>query len=275
MSRIKDSSQTFKANRHLSQTRRKIESSTHKLASGKRINSASDDAAGLSISNKMEAGIRSEAQAWRNANDSISVMQVMEGGIMHINDLLIRTRELAIQSASDTISNKERSYLHQEAGSIVNEISRLAKINQFNGNKLMNGKDQKLEIQVGKGNESSSKLSFDLKDMAQDSFSLGVYDISLDTQHHAGLSLHKIDSALRQTSKSLAKIGGFQSRIQNSLNALSESQTNHKDANSRIMDTDYAQASADNIKNKIILENQLAVQSTSRERIAAYLKLLE
>lgn len=106
MSRIKDSSHLLRANRTMSQTRQKIVKSTGQLASGKRIRNASDDAAGLSIATNMQSQLRSKQQASRNANESLAFMQTMEGGIRSINELIIRARELAVQSASDTVSNQ-------------------------------------------------------------------------------------------------------------------------------------------------------------------------
>ena len=275
MSRINDSTQALRANREMSQARRKIEKTSGQLASGERIRRAGDDAAGLSIATNLKSDIRTKRQATRNANESIAIMQVMEGGIRSINEMIIRVRELAIQSASDTVSNQERSMLHREAGALISEISRISEVNQHNSQSLMQGEDKTLEIQVGDDNNSQSKILFNLKDMAHTSYALGIYDLSLDTQHHANISLYKIDNALRETSKSLAKIGTFQSQIQHAISGLETHSLNHEDARSRIEDVDMAQASAENIKNKIILENQMAVHSTSHERIASYLKLLK
>jgi len=275
LSRIKDSSQTLRANRALSKTRQRIEKSAGKLASGKRITSASDDAAGLSIATNMQSELRTKRQATRNANDSISFMQVMEGGIRSINNLIIRVRELAVQSASDTVSNQERGYLHREANGLIKEISRISEVNQVNSQPLMRGEDKSLDIQVGDDNNSSSKLSFNLKEMAHTAYALGIYDISLDTQHHANISMYKLDNALRETSKSLAKIGTFQSQIKHAINGLETTTLNVDEARSRIEDADIAQTASENITQKIKLQNQMAAHSTSQARIATYLKLLD
>ena len=259
----------------MSQTRQKMEKTSGQLASGKRIRNAGDDAAGLSIATNMRSEVLTKRQATRNANDSISIMHVMEGGIRSINNLIIRVRELAVQSASDTVSNQERAYLHEEANELIDEISRISKVNQHNSQSLMQGANKKLEIQVGDDNNSSSKLEFDLKDMAHTAYALGIYDVSLDTKHHANISMYKLDSALRETGKSLAKIGSFQSQVQHAINGLETSTLNVDDARSRIEDADVAKSSSENIKAKIKLQNQLAVHSTSQDRIAAYLKLLD
>lgn len=275
MSRIKDSSQALKANRALSQTRQRIEKSAGRLASGKRITTAGDDAAGLSIATNMQSELRTKRAATRNANESIAIMHVMEGGIRTINELIIRVRELAVQSASDTVSNQERSYLHREATGLINEISRISEVNQHNSQSLMQGQDKRLDIQVGDDNNSASKLSFNLKDMAHTAYALGVYDVSLDTQHHANISMYKLDNALRETSKSLAKIGTFQSQIQHAISGLETSTLNVDNARSRIEDADVAKVASENINQKVKLQNQMAAHSTSQSRIAAYLKLLD
>lgn len=139
----------------------------------------------------------------------------------------------------------------------------------------MSGEKKQLDIQVGDDNQSKSKISFNLKDMAHTAYALGIYDISIDTQFHAGNSLYKLDHALRETSKSLAKIGTFQSQLEHAISALSTNTTNVKAAKSQIEDADFAQTTGDNIRQKVKLQNQLAAHSTSQTRIASYLKLLE
>jgi flagellin len=123
------------------------------LASGSRINRAGDDAAGLAISEKLKANIRSMKQATRNANDGISLVQVAEGGMNEVSNILIRLRELSIQSSSDTIAHTERQFVDKEVQSLKNEIERIAQGSEFNGVKLLNGSTAPLDIQVGINNK--------------------------------------------------------------------------------------------------------------------------
>lgn len=275
MSRIYDSSQTFKNLKNMQSNNRNLHKSVEKLSSGKRINHASDDAAGLAISSKLDARIRSSRQAHRNANDSVGILQVMHGGIQSINEMIIRMRELTTQAASDTISNKERAMLHGEVTELIKEVSRISQSNSINSRDLMKGNDERLEIQVGNNDGINNKIQLSLKDLAHDSYSLGIYDIQLDTKHHARLSIYKLDHALNETGRSIAKIGSLQSRLESVINNLDHENINSQSAKSRILDTDYAVESAKNIKGRLLQSSQTAVSSQALTSKEAALKLLK
>src|SRR3954466_9200750 len=131
-----------------------------RLASGQRITQAGDDAAGLSISENLRAQIRSMGQAERNANDGISFTQVAEGGLNEISNIMIRLRELAIQAGSDTVGDKERGFINNEAQSLVAEVDRIANVTNFNGTPLLNGQAPKgeLSFQVGTRNDEADRI---------------------------------------------------------------------------------------------------------------------
>src|SRR6478609_10679901 len=140
--RIKTNVPSLIAQRRLGNTTSDMQSNMEKLSSGQRINKSADDAAGLAISETMTGKIRSMAQAQRNANDGISLIQVAEGSMNEIGNILIRMRELATQSASDTIGNVERSYTNKEYTQLVDEIDRIANTTEFNGMNLLGGADK-------------------------------------------------------------------------------------------------------------------------------------
>src|SRR3954464_3919690 len=150
--RISTNISALTAQRHLGLTRHALDKSMEKLSSGSRINHAGDDAAGLAISENLRAQIRGMRQAKRNAQDGVSLIQVSEGGLNEISNMLIRLRELAIQSASDTVGDTERQFADREFQSMKQEIDRIANVTSFNGTPLLNGKSGIFEIQVGTHN---------------------------------------------------------------------------------------------------------------------------
>ena len=137
--RIRTNVTSLNAQRRLGQSTKAVADSTNKLASGKRINKAADDAAGLAISSNLTADIRSLNVAKRNANDGISLVQTAEGGLEETNNMLTRLRELAVQSASDTIGDTERGFIDKEYIALKDEIDRIASVTEFNGTRLLVG----------------------------------------------------------------------------------------------------------------------------------------
>ena len=151
--RINTNVAALASQRAMSTVNRETEESLGKLSSGQRITKASDDAAGLAISEKLKAHIRSSKQANRNANDAISLVQVAEGGLNESSSILTRMRELAIQAATDTLSDTERGLTDYEYQTMKNELDRIAQVTQFNGKKVLNGTNLAMDFQVGVGEE--------------------------------------------------------------------------------------------------------------------------
>jgi flagellin len=146
--RINTNISSLAAMRTLNATRQALDGSLERLSSGSRINRAGDDAAGLAISENLRAQIRGLKQAKRNALDGVSLIQVSEGGLNEVSNMLVRLRELAIQAASDTIGDKERSFTDREFQALKSEIQRIADSTNYNGNPLLNGRGGIFEIQV-------------------------------------------------------------------------------------------------------------------------------
>jgi len=174
--RISTNMAAMAADRALSNTSEGLAKAYEKLASGQRIIHAGDDAAGLSISENLRAQIRSMGQAERNANDGISFVQVAEGGLNEVSNILIRLRELAIQAASDTVGDKERGYINNEAQQLVSEVDRIANVTNFNGTPLLNGESSKdvLEFQVGTRNNESDRIQFNVGENDVRAGTLGI-----------------------------------------------------------------------------------------------------
>src|SRR6185312_4364676 len=164
--RIATNTHALAAQRYLNINHEAQNRSLEKLSSGSRINKAGDDAAGLAISEKLKANIRSMKQATRNANDGVSLVQVAEGSMNEISNILIRLRELSIQAASDTVGNPERGFINKEVQQLKAEVDRISNSTQFNGVKLLDGGGQKLDIQVGLNNDpKTDRFSYSTKDL--------------------------------------------------------------------------------------------------------------
>lgn len=251
--RINTNTASLSAQRALSQVSRKEGDTTTQLATGSRINKASDDAAGLAISEKLKANIRSSQQANRNANDGVSMIQVAEGGMNETSSILTRLRELAVQSASDTVGDTERSFTDMEYQQLKSEIDRIAQTTQFNGRHLLNGEGEKLEFQIGNGNDSfQDRITYDSGKMNTRISSLGIDGLSVSSKEGAQESLGVIDKALDFLSGQRAHLGALQNRLQSTSNNLEVSIESMSAANSRIRDVDYASATAQNAQNSIL-----------------------
>lgn len=246
-----------------------------RLASGIRINNASDDAAGLAISEGMKAQIRGFRQANRNANDGMSLVQIAEGGLNEVSNMLTRLRELAIQSASDTISDRERVYTDAEYQQLKEEIERISQTTQFNGVPLINGMGGVFDIQVGVQNDQfNDRISFDSTATNSTLEGLGLSELSVIDKLSAQDSLAFVDDALQNVSGMRAGIGAFQSRLQSASSNLMVSDENLSAANSRIRDTDVAAESSALAKTNILMQAATAVlgQANTQQQLA--LKLL-
>ncbi len=266
--------QALTITRQLGKTTRAQESSTRKLASGKRVNSASDDAASLGISAKLNATIRSRGQAHRNANDAISIVQTIEGSLKEINSSVVRIRELAIHSASDTVSNNERELMNLEVYQNLREIDRITESTEMFSQKLTEGEDKRLEIQVDKGSGKKDRIFIQLNNLAQSTLALGIDDVDIKSQRHAQHSLIKLDYALRAVGESVAKMGAMQSRFTTAISKLETDVINGKQANSRITDTDYAQETANNLKEKMKEDAQSSLISQAHNNLRDVTKLI-
>jgi flagellin len=273
--RIATNVTALNAQRQMAATRANLDRSLEKLASGSRVNHAGDDAAGLAISENLRAQIRGMRQAKRNAQDGVSLVQVSEGGLNEISNMLIRLRELAIQAASDTIGDTERQFADREFQSLKQEIDRIANVTTFNGTPLLNGKAGIFEIQVGTHNNpilDRVVYNGERADASLDSLKLGGESVA--TKQGAQLSLSVIDDALIRVNSIRSDLGAMQNRLQSTINNLSISDENLSAANSRIRDADMAEEVSEMTKNNILMQSGISVLSQANNTNSHALKLL-
>jgi flagellin len=273
--RIATNVQSLAAQRNLGINNSAQKASLEKLASGSRINRAADDAAGLAISEKMRASVRSIRQDIRNAGDGISMIQTAEGGMNEIGNILVRFRELSIQAASDTISDTERGFVDKEVQQLHTEIGRISNSTEFNGHKLLNGEGDVVDIQVGQNNNpDTDRFAFDVSKVNATAEHLGIGSISVATKAEAQSNLDKLDAAIGMLSGNRAELGALQNRLQSSVNNLQIYDENLSSARSRIWDVDMASETAELTKNNILSTAGTAVLSQANQNNMLALKLI-
>lgn len=251
--RINTNVSSMQAQTSLNKVSKESQESFSKLSSGSRITKSADDAAGLAISEKMKSEIRSSQQANRNANDAISMVQVAEGGLNETSNILTRMRELAIQSASDTVGDAERGMSNLEYQQLKSEMGRISQVTEFNGKKLLNGQGDTYEFQVGtKGDAFENRIGFEASQLDASTESLGVSSVDISTKEGSQDSLANIDSAIEKVSGQRAVLGSLQNRLTSTSNNLQTYTENMSAANSRIRDVDYAEETAKQARNQII-----------------------
>ena len=273
--RINTNVSSLAAQRSLGATNRRMNDNMRKLSSGQRITKASDDAAGLAISENLRAQIRGNRQAKRNAGDAISMIQTAEGGLSEISNIVIRLRELAVQAASDTVGNTERGFTDIEFQQLKEEIDRISKSAEFNGINLLDGSGGILDFQIGIHNDPIlDRLRYDgTRNNASLAF-LGLSAETVSNKEGAQLSLQKLDNALVQINGVRANLGATQNRLSSVINNLSISDENLSAAKSRIRDVDVAAETADLTKNNILMQAGVSVLGQANQTPQTALKLL-
>jgi flagellin len=273
--RIATNIPSINAQRQLFNTNLKMMKSLERLSSGYRINRAADDAAGLAISENLRAQIRGLKQANRNAQDGVSMVQVAEGGLSEISNMLIRMRELAIQSSSDTIGERERSFTNVEFQQLKKEIERVSEVTQFNSTNLLNGTGGLLDFQVGvHNNPFNDRISFDSGEANAGLTSLGIAAEAISSKQGAQNTLGVIDEAMLRVNKMRANFGALQNRLISTMNNLAVAHENLSAANSRIRDTDVAEETAELAKQNILMQSGASVLGQANQIKNMALKLL-
>lgn len=273
--RINTNIQSLKAQRNLGVVQNRQSSALNKLSSGSRINMAADDAAGLAISEKLKASIRGSQQATRNAGDGISLIQTAEGGLNEISSILIRLRELSVQAASDTIGDAERKFSNLEFKNLTQEVNRIASSTQFNGKNLIDGSGEAMDIQIGMmNNPDFDRLTYSPSDTDAKLEALGLDEASVLTKADAQGNLDNIDVAINHLNGNRANLGALQNRLQSTISNLEVQTENLAAANSRIRDTDIAQASAELTKTNILSNAGISVLGQANNAGSMALKLI-
>jgi len=273
--RINTNVQSLAAQRFLGTNTTAQKGSLEKLASGSRINRAADDAAGLAISEKMRASLRSLKQDTRNANDGISMIQTAEGAMNEVGNILVRFRELSVQAASDTIGDTERGFIDKEVQQLRSEIDRVTSATEYNGKKLLDGQGKPIEIQVGLHNVAENdRFQYDVSKTNITSDKLGLSGISVATKEAAQENLGKVDDAMKSLLENRAELGALQNRLQSTIANIAVYDENLSSARSRIADVDMASETSEMTKNNILTQANTSVLSQANQNSMLALKLL-
>lgn len=274
--RVSTNIAAINAQRNLNTSQAAMKDSFAKLSSGSRINKAADDAAGLAISENLKAQIRSARQANRNANDGISMVQVAEGGLNEIGNIVTRLRELGIQAASDTIGDTERSFINKEVEQLKSEAQRIASVTTWGSTKLLDGSTPNFEFQVGIFNNGfEDRISFEAGQNEATLSSLGIDGLDYTQKEGAQEALEQLDSAQTRVNEMRSNLGALQNRLQSTSNNLLISEENLSAANSRIRDTDVAEASAELTRNNILLQAGAATLAQANQMNSVALSLIQ
>lgn len=274
--RINTNVASLNAQRNLRGTRLSMNKSLEKLSSGQRINRAGDDAAGLAISENLKAQVRGLKQAERNAEDGISLVQIAEGALSEVSNILIRLRELGVQAASDTIGSTERKFLNVEFEQLTSEVDRIANSTEFNRVPLLNGTGAVFDIQIGTRNDPiSDRLTFDASSADVNVAALGLNLASVADKISAQNSLSSIDQAIISVSGIRADFGALQNRLQSTVNNIAVSVENLSAANSRVRDTDIAAETAELTRNNILMSAGTSVLSQANASTKNALTLIQ
>jgi flagellin len=259
------------AQMNLSRTQNQVAKSIERLSSGLRVVRASDDAAGLAISDTLRAQIRSISQAIRNANDGISVVQIADGAAETITNILNRMRELAVQSSSSSVDSTSRSYLDNEFVALRAEIDRIAKVTEFNGTTLTSG-SASLTIQLGFKSSSNDSLTLSLGNL--DTSTLSIASTNISTTANATSAIANIDTALSSVATTRSKNGYYQNRLEAAIANLSVTSVNYSASESRIRDADVAFETAQFTKNNVLAQAGVAVLAQANAQPQLALALL-
>lgn len=263
------------AQKTLGTNMRDLQKSYAQLSSGSRITKAADDAAGLSISEGLKSTIRGYGQAKRNANDGISMVQIAEGGMSEVSSMITRLRELAVQSASDTISDKERGFIDKETQQLKNEIQRIAQTARFGDVKLLDGTGGQYDFQVDINNDDfADRISFDAGEQNIQLDNLGIDGLAFDTKEGAREALDTLEEAQTQVNGQRATLGALQNRLVSTIENLSTSVENFSAANSRIRDTDIAESSASLARDQVLQQTAVGVLAQANQSTAVAMKLV-
>lgn len=273
--RVSTNISSITAQRSMAGSQREIQKSFAQLSSGSRITKSSDDAAGLSISENLKSTIRGYNQAQRNANDGISMVQVSEGGLGEISNILTRMKELGVQAASDTVGETERTFIDKEVQQLKNEMQRIAKTTKWGDQNLLDGSGAEYAFQININNDDfEDRIGFNAAEQDATISTLGVDGFDYSSKEGAREALTVIEGAQKQVNGYRANLGAIQNRMISTSDNLGVAIENMSAANSRIRDTDIAQSSADLSRNNVLMNASVGVLAQANQTPAMALRLL-
>jgi flagellin len=260
-----------------------LSKSLEKLSTGIRINRASDDAAGLSVSETMRSKIRGMDRAKTNAEDGIALIQIAEGATGEINNILQRMRELAIQSSTDTMTTTERSYTNKEFGQLMSEITRISNSASYNGMTLLDGASGSFGVSggaasvlhIGSGSSATTdRLSITVNSMSLGAIGLSATTTSVSTATTALSALSLIDTAVKSVNTMRSDMGAYVNRLEFAISNLSNQVYNTQDAESRIRDVDFAKETTEFTRSQILTQSATAMLAQANQVPQGVLNLL-
>lgn len=261
--------------RNVNRAGRELNNNIARLSSGLKINSAADDAAGSAVAQGLSAQIGGFEQAAQNANDAVAVLATAEGAYNSISDILVRMRELAVQGASDTLTDTERGYLNTEFGDLISEIDRISDVTEYNGIQLLDGSagaSGAMVFQVGTRNTANDQIGITLTD--QDSTALGVNAASVANLAGSQAAITTIDTAIDLLATDRATLGATQNQLTIAVDNLATTTENLSAALSGIQDTDIAAESAEFTKNNVLMQAGISMMSQANAVPNLALRLL-
>ena len=268
---VQHNMQAINTNRMLGQNVKAVSKATEKLSSGYSVNRAADDAAGLSISEKMRNQIRGINQAVKNSEDGVSLIQTAEGNMNEIHSILQRMGELATKAANDVNASEDRAAIKDEVDQLVAEIDSIAGKAEFNGTKLLNGSFSNKFLQTGARSRQEMQISID----PMSATSLGVNALDVSTHTAAGTSMDAISTAIKTVSAKRSLLGAIQNRLDYTINNLENYSENLTSAESQIRDTDMASEMTNYTKNSILQQAAQAMLAQANQSTQGVLSLLQ
>ncbi|HHX62712.1 MAG TPA: flagellin [Epulopiscium sp.] len=264
----------------MNKTNANMDKTMQRLSSGLRINSASDDAAGLAISQKMETQVRGLQQANRNSMDGISLIQTAEGALNEVHSMLQRMRELAVQASNGTLEDKDRGTIQDEIDQLIEEIDRTAENTEYNKQTLLNGDlvasgtplTGGLDLQIGANEKQMMKIG--IEDMRASALGVSGLDLAA-TQSGAALAITTIDKAIAMVSSTRSKLGAYQNRLEHVVANLDVAAENMTESMSRIRDADMAKEMSEYTKQNILAQAGNSMLAQANQRPQQILQLLQ
>ena len=260
-----------------------LQKSLEKLSTGMRINRASDDAAGLSVSESLRSKIRGLGRAKSNAEDGIALLQIAEGATGEVNNILQRLRELAIQSSTDTMTTTERAYINKEFGQLMNEITRISASASYNGMTLLDGEAGSFGVSggaasvlhIGAGSSSAvDRISITVTAMTLGALGLSPTTTSVSTSASALSALSSIDNAVRSVNTVRSDMGAYVNRLEFAISNLGNQLYNTQDAESRIRDVDFAKETTEFTRAQILTQSATSMLAQANQVPKGVLSLL-
>ena len=272
--RIFNNTEAQNAHRQLQANSLAMSRTMEKLSSGLRINRAADDAAGLAVSEEMRTNIRGLNMASRNALDGVSLVQVADGALSGVNDMLQRMRELAVEAANGTYTDSQRSNIDREVQSLLAEISRVASDTEFNGIKILSGSvstaASAVTLQVGA--DSGQTIAFTIATMS--TTQLGIAGLAISTAASASAAIASLDAAIRSVNTTRSDVGAIQNRLEQTISRLNLTSENTQAAESRIRDADMASEMIEYTKRQILSQSGTAMLAQANQAPQNVLQLL-